>query len=149
MLARCSRALLSRCAPLRLASYPALLLRLRCVPPVPAPCGAVACLAKHAKGGKGKGKGKGKAAKQDEEEQPVEGAVLTVPPLASLWLAPQAALRSSGRAAQSLRASGKAVARPGAGQGQWRSGPVAQPGGEASARGLCPRPLRAAARPTS
>ena len=27
---------------------------------------------------------KGKAAKQDEEEQPVEGTVLTVPPLASL-----------------------------------------------------------------
>ena len=26
---------------------------------------------------------------------------------------------------------------------------MAQPGGEASARGLCPRPLRAAARPTS
>ena len=72
-----------RLAPLRLAS-PAPLLRLRCVPPVPAPCGAVACLAKHAKGGKGKGKGKGKAAKQDEEEQPVEGAVLAVPPLASL-----------------------------------------------------------------
>ena len=35
-------------------------------------------------GGKGKGKGKGKAVKQDEEEQPVEGAVLAVPPLASL-----------------------------------------------------------------
>ena len=72
-----------RLAPLRLPS-PAPLLRLRCVPPVPAPCGAVACLAKHAKGGKGKGKGKGKAVKQDEEEQPVEGAVLAVPPLASL-----------------------------------------------------------------
>ena len=83
-LSRCARLALSRCAPLRLASYPAPLLRLRCVPPVPAPCGAVACLAKHAKGGKGKGKGKGKAAKQDEEEQPVEGAVLAVPPLASL-----------------------------------------------------------------
>ena len=83
-LSRCARLALSRCAPLRLASYPAPLLRLRCVPPVPAPCGAVACLAKHAKGGKGKGKGKGKAAKQDEEELPVEGAVLAVPPLASL-----------------------------------------------------------------
>ena len=81
-LSRCARLALSRCAPLRLASYPAPLLRLRCVPPVPAPCGAVACLAKKAKGGKGKGKRK--AAKQDEEEQPVEGAVLAVPPLASL-----------------------------------------------------------------
>jgi hypothetical protein len=38
---------------------------------VPAPCGAVACLAKQAKGGKGKGKGKGKVAKQNDEEQPV------------------------------------------------------------------------------
>ena len=60
-----------RLAPLRLAPHPASLLRLRCVPPVPAPCGAVACLAKQAKGGKGKGKGKGKAAKQNDEEQPV------------------------------------------------------------------------------
>ena len=84
-LSRLSRSRASRALALsRLASYPAPLLRLRCVPPVPAPCGAVACLAKHAKGGKGKGKGKGKAAKQDEEEQPVEGAVLAVPPLASL-----------------------------------------------------------------
>ena len=86
-LSRCARLSLcarSPAARLSLASYPASLLRLRCVPPVPAPCGSVACLAKHAKGGKGKGKGKGKAAKQDEEEQPVEGAVLAVPPLASL-----------------------------------------------------------------
>jgi hypothetical protein len=60
-----------RLAPLRLAPHPASLLRLRCVPPVPAPCGAVACLAKQAKGGKGKGKGKGKVAKQNDEEQPV------------------------------------------------------------------------------
>ena len=142
-LSRCARLALSRCAPLRLASYPALLLRLRCVPPVPAPCGAVACLAKHAKGGKGKGKGKGKAAKQDEEEQPVEGAVLAVPPLAVAG--------SAGCAAQ--LGTRRSVA-----QGQWegcgaagsRSGPVAvRASGAARRRGLCPRPLRAAARPTS
>ena len=85
MLLSLARRSARRLAPLRLAPQPASLLGLRCVPPVPAPCGAVACLAKHAKGGKGKGKGKGKVAKR-----PVEGAVLVVPQLASLWLALQA-----------------------------------------------------------
>ena len=74
MLLSLARRTARRLAPVRLAPQPASLLGLRCVPPVPAPCGAVACLAKHAKGGKGKGKGKGKVAKR-----PVEGAVLVVP----------------------------------------------------------------------
>ena len=71
MLASLARRSARRLAPLRLAPQPASLLRLRCVPPVPAPCGAVACLAKQAKGGKGGkgGKGKGKAAKVDDEDE--------------------------------------------------------------------------------
>ena len=60
------------------SALPAALLRLRCVPPSPAPCGAVACLAKQAKGkgkgGKAKGKGKGKAAKDEEEEEEEDAA---------------------------------------------------------------------------
>ena len=56
-----------RLSPLRLAPLPASLLRLRGVPPAPAPCGTAACLAKQAKGKAGKGKGKRKAAKDDEE----------------------------------------------------------------------------------
>ena len=72
MLASLARRSARRLAPLRLAPQPASLLRLRCVPPVPAPCGAVACLAKQAKGGKGGkggGKGKGKAAKVDDDDE--------------------------------------------------------------------------------
>ena len=72
MLASLARRSARRLAPLRLAPQPASLLRLRCVPPAPSPCGAVACLAKQAKGGKGGkggGKGKGKAAKVDDEDE--------------------------------------------------------------------------------